>query len=156
MSETKQEERKVQAIVPQRVGLAEADKRHHVVTIPGTAEHTADYLDPAFWSLVANKFTVGDTVEIRDDAMSYWGEYLVLACEPTWAKLHKLREVKLASTATKQDAVAAGYEVDFKGPHLKYCVIRQSDKEIVHRQSQTREAAENWLRDHLKAMRRAA
>lgn len=158
MSDTKQAEQKarqVQAIIPQRVGLAEARKRHHVVTVHDTAKNTEDYLDPAFWALVAKDFTVGDTVEIRDDAMTYWGEYLVLGCEPTWAKLQKLREVSLVAVA-EQDQISAGYEVKFKGPQLKYCVIRLADKEMVHKESQTREAANDWLRDHLKAMRRAA
>lgn len=157
MSEAKKEEKRVvQAINPQRVALAESAKRHHVVTVEGTIKYPEDLLDPAYWSLIANRMTVGDTIEVRDDAMTYWAELLVLACEPTWAKTMLLREHKLGSTVTKQDQVKAGYEVEFKGPHLRYCVVRQSDKEIVHKQSQTREQAEDWLRDHLKAMKRAA
>lgn len=134
---------------PQRRQLADFGKQHHVVTVEA-AEFTEDFLKPEFWALVAKEFKVGDTIEIRDDGMTFWAEYLVLGCGATWAKVSKLRSYALVPE--EQRSVAPDFKVEYKGPHRKYCVIRLSDKSIVHEGEQDAAAANRWLESYAKTV----
>lgn len=151
MSQTKPEEKKreLTQLVPTRRALAEAVMRVHVVTVE-SPEHPEDFLEPEFWALVAKEFTVGDRVEIRDDGMTYWAEFLVLACDRTWAKVHKLREHRLVPVEELQ--LSDDFTIQYKGPHLKWCVLRVSDNSIVHEGEQERTGAVTWLDGYLRVV----
>lgn len=145
----KVEERPLVLLVPNRRALAEQVRQTHVVTVE-SAEHPEDFLKPEFWSLVARDMRLGDHVEIRDDAMTYWGEFLVLACDSTWAKLHRLRESKLVPAAERE--ISPDFKVEHKGPHRKYCVIRLSDKSIIHEGEPDRSRANRWLEEYARTI----
>lgn len=141
------ETRAIQPVVPNRRMLAEHGRQTHLVTVE-TVENPADFEDPAFWSLVAKEMALGDHIEVRDDGMSYWAEFLVVSCDRTWAKVAKLREVRL--TPIKDDAISPDYEVAWKGPHRRWCVIRLSDRSPVHEGAQDRAAANTWLIEYAR------
>lgn len=134
-------------LAPLRRQLAEQAVRHHVVTVE-SAEHADDFLKPEFWALVAKELTIGDRIEIRDDSMTFWAEYLVTACGSTWAKVQQLRNHKLVPEDEK--SVAPDFLVEFKGPHRKWCVLRRSDKSVIHEGEQDRAAANRWLEGYAK------
>jgi hypothetical protein len=136
------EERPIKQLAPQRRKLAEYARQHHVVTVED-AEHPEDFLQPEFWALIAKDMQVGDRVDVQDDELTFFGEYLVMACDRTWAKLHKLHETALVPP--KEAAVSPDFDIQYKGPHLKYCVIRKSDKSIVHEGAASRVDANSWL-----------
>lgn len=143
------EERKINAVVPNRRQLAEHGRQTHIITVED-ASHPEDFLDPAFWALVAKDMQLGDHVEIRDDGMTFWGEYLILAADKTWAKLHKLRESKLVPV--EERSISPDYSVQYKGPHKKYCVVRKSDSSIVHEGAPDRASANVWLEGYARTV----
>lgn len=148
-----EKERAVGMAVPNRVQLAEHGRNVHLFTADDGL-HPGDFLRPEFWGLVSKNFSPGDHVEVRTDDMTFWGEYLVLANDRTWAKLHPLREVKLPSAEARQ--VSPEYKVEHKGPHKKYCVIRIKDSSIVHEGEPERLGAERWLESYLRTIGRPA
>lgn len=140
-------------VVPHRVQMAEHGRNIHLVTAENGL-HPQDFLDPNYWGLVSKNFAPYDHVEVRTDDGTFWAEYLVLACDRTWAKLHPLREVKLPSANV--EAVDPEYKIEWKGPHLKHCVIRLADQSAVHQGEQERAGAVKWLEDHLRVTGRSA
>lgn len=134
--------RPVPQLMPQRRRLAEHARNHHVITVED-AKHPGDFLKPEFWALVAKEMQPGDRVDIQDDGLTFFGEYLVLACDATWAKLHALHIAELVPA--KEQEISPDFKIEFKGPHLKYCVIRLSDNQIVHEAAATRIDANTWL-----------
>lgn len=143
----KLKERPLVQIIPARCKLAESVRSTHVITVED-ASHPEDFLKPEFYSLVARDFVVGGHVEIVDDQMTFFGEYLVTACDSTWAKVHPLREIKLV--ASKEMPVHSDFSIEYKGTHRKFCVIRLRDKTIVHEGAQDRAAANLWLIGYAK------
>lgn len=147
-AEVKEEKKiAVNPVVPNRRVLAEHGRQTHLVTVEGV-EDPAAFEDPAFWSLVAKDMTIGDHIEVRDDALSFWAEYLVVACDRTWVKVAKLREVRL--TPVKDTSISPDYEIAWKGPHRRWCVIRLSDRSAVHEGSQDRATATTWLNEYVR------
>lgn len=148
---TEEKPRAVGMAVPNRVQSAEHGRNVHLFTAE-SGEHPEDFLRDEFWGLVSKNFSPGDHVEIRTDDMIFWGEYLVLAADRTWAKLHPLREIKLPSASSRQ--VSPEYKVEWKGPHKKYCAIRIKDSSIVHEGEQERAGAERWLEGYVRTIGR--
>ncbi len=136
-------------IAPNRVSMGEHARNVWTCTAPSGAQ-PEDFLRPEYWGMVAKTMKPFDHVEVRTDDGTFWGEYLVLASDRTWAKLHPLREVVLPS-ADAED-ISKDYKIEHKGPHLKYCVIRKSDSSIVHEGEQERLGAEQWLSGYLRTI----
>lgn len=145
--------RAVGMAAPQRVQTAEHGRNVHLFTAEN-GEHPEDFLRDDFWGLVSMQkgFQPYDHIEIRTDDGTFWGEYLILACDRTWAKLHPLREVRLPSANARQ--VNPEYKVEHKGAHRKYCVIRVKDSSVVHEGEQERMGAERWLEGYLRTIGR--
>ena len=66
-----------------------------------------DVLEPDFWSYVSIDFKPYDRIEVRTDDSEWFGEYIVMSCDRTFAVVHELTHYKL------------GTEVDVSG-HLAY------------------------------------
>jgi hypothetical protein len=144
-------EREIGMAVPNRIALGEHARNVHVYTAE-SSEHPEDFTKPEFWALVSTKFQPFDHIEIRTDDGTYWAEYLVIAAERTWAKVHKLRDVRLQPL--EQTEVDPEFKVEWKGRHLKFCVIRLSDKSIVHEGEQEKSGASRWLEDYVRTIGR--
>ena len=143
--------RQVGMIVPTRVQFAEHGRNIHLVTAPAGTQ-PGDFLHPEYWGMVAKNFQPYDQVEVRTDDRTFWGLFLVLASDRTWAKLHPIHQVELPSA--EEPAAHAEFEIEWKGPHLKYCVIRKSDRSIVHEGEQERTGAGRWLDGYVRTIGR--
>ena len=118
-------------LIDQRLKLAEFERNTWVVN----AEHGTtinDVLEPAYWAHVAQKFRPYDRVEVRVDSGEWMLELLVLGCDRSWARMHVLHRHELAEVEPEMPA-AAKHRVEWKGPQLKWCVIRNADNEILFR-----------------------
>lgn len=115
-----------------------------------------DVCQPEFWSHVAEKLKPMDRIEVLAEDGSYFAELLVVDAGRLFAKVAVLRFVELASLDVPEDLAStlAEFKVEFKGPTLKHCVIRQSDKQVVQEGIQRKADAEAWIREHLKAIAR--
>ena len=117
--------------------------------------HTMEHmLTPAYWAHVAPKLKPWDRVEVRAEDGTFYAELLVLACDRTWARMHVLRWDDLSTqdvSLTEASQASASYEVKFT-PNLRWHVIRKLDRQVMHKEAQTRADAELWLREHLKVV----
>jgi len=109
-----------------------------------------DVLNPAFWSIQANRFTQGDLIDIRTEDGRFYAEAYVTDVYNTGVKLQILRHVQLDGHIEGK-VETAGYTVEWKGPSWKFCVIRKIDGAIMVKNLTTKEAAADWLEDNAKA-----
>lgn len=137
-------------IDPGRVRLAEYDRNIWIAN----AEHgrtPQDLLDPAYWSLKAAQFQPYDQIEARAEDGSWVAYYIVTDTSRTWARVILDRVVKLTTgdvSLTQAAQIAAKYEVKWKGPQIKYAVIRLADSTAVQQGFKSAEDAHVWLRDY--------
>ena len=92
-----------------------------------------DILQPHFWSHVAKKLKPYSRIEVRIDDGTFFGEYLVLQCDRTWAKVkelsfHSLTSADVSQTESEQ---MQGHRIEWKGPQLKHCIIRNKDNAVI-------------------------
>lgn len=133
---------------PQRMRLAEYETQHWVCTAEqGTV--VKDLLEPSYWAHCSAQFKPYDHVEVRIDDGTWLVNLLVLGCDRNWARVHLLSEHKLTS-ADVSLSQAVKHEVQWKGPHLKFCVIRLSDKEVVKDGIADKKDAFAWMSNHEK------
>jgi hypothetical protein len=137
MSESKQDRRVVSLNEP-RFKLAEAVRNVWVVNAEqGTTVN--DVLEPAYWAHVAQRLRPYDHIEVRIDTGEWLLSLLVLGCDRNWAKVHVLHRYELEKAETDMPK-AKKHRVEWKGPQLKWCVIRNSDNEIIFKEMEKAEA----------------
>ena len=139
--------------VPNRVQMAEGGRNVHLYTAPSGTEPD-DMLVPAYWGLVCKNFRPYDHIEVRTDDGAFWGEYIILASDRTWAKVHPLRVVDLPNAQVEE--IDPAYKIEWKGPHLKFCVLRTENGSAVHEGEQERSGAVAWLQQYLRTIGKAA
>lgn len=130
---------------PSRILPAEFKRHDFVLDVPPgiTIE---DCLEPDFWAITADKLEPYDHVEVRQEDGSWIAELLVMRCERTWAKVHLLNKYDLGDTKVPEE-IEHKHSVEWKGPHLKWAVIRRSDGAILKDRCEKSEAIA-WLRDY--------
>lgn len=111
-------------------------------------------LAPPFWSLYAARLTSMDKIEARAQDKSWYGEYIVVDCARTWARVIPiLGPVNLAAVKDVDDAKLSEelekYDLKFRGPRL-WSVVRKADSTIMTEDHAQRPNAEEWLKKHVK------
>jgi hypothetical protein len=61
-----------------------------------------------------------------------------------------LQEYRLTTGDIARTQSIPRHRVEYKGPHWRYCVIRESDEALLSKEHQQREQAEEWLRNYEK------
>jgi len=138
--------------------LRNAEFERTIYTV--TPEHGTQFeamLQPKYWANVAYKFKPGDRIEVTAENGEWYAELMVIACARLWAKVAPLRFVELTEAAPAGEAAAESdpandYKVGWGGNSAKWRVTRESDKQVLRDKFQTREEAESWLKDYLKAV----
>lgn len=120
-----------------------------------------DVIHPAYWAYHAAKLKPWDRVELCAEDGTWFGEYLVLGCDRTWARVFPLRVIMLTTADVSETQAAkanskgmpkgelSSYEVRFRGPAKKWSVIRRSDGGILAEGMTQKQDAEAWLNKHL-------
>ena len=114
-----------------------------------------DLTNPGFWAHVAFQLRPYDRLEVRSDDGIFFAEYLVLACERTYAKVKELSWISLTTkdVALSQDeADLEKFEYKFRGPHAKHSIIRKSDGAVMVEKLETQDQARQWLLDNKKTL----
>ncbi len=108
-------------------------KEQAIVEWFAVLENGSDYkevFDSAFWAHVAGtKLRPNDEITVTNDEMSFNAVLKVVACGPNWAKVEELYKKDYTKFESLSETV--GYEAMWKGPALKHCVVRLSDKKIM-------------------------
>lgn len=120
----------------------------------------ADILNPAFWSHIAYKLRPYARIEVRCDDGSMFADLVVLNSERTWARVYVLswadlttKDVSQSQSAQAVQAASSAepekaFRVEYKGPHKRFCVIRNADNSYVRENEATKLDAQAWLIDY--------
>ena len=108
----------------------------------GTTLH--DVLQPEFLANVSSRLRPYDRIRIRVDTGEWYSELLVLSCGRVWAKLIPIFTLDLTTqdVETSQADAADRYLIQYRGPHLKFCVIRRTDKAPIKEQLENKAEAQ--------------
>ena len=143
----KKQEREAPMVPPNRCQMAEHGRNIFLITAE-TGEFPGDFLQPEFYAHVAKDMRPMDHVEIRTDDGTYWAELLVTEAAANWAKVHLLREAKLQPAGDQP--TDKRFRIEWKGPHLKHCVIRAKDSSVIHSGDALRKDSMTWLEDYTR------
>ena len=140
--------KRVVILNPQRMGLREERRQDWVVNAEaGTT--IEDVLDPQYWSHMAAQMLPAARVEVFVETGEWMLDLLVLNAGRNWAQVHVLHHYELAERADTMPA-AQRHRVEWKGPQLKWCVIRNADSEIVLKEMASKAAAAERLASYEK------
>lgn len=136
--------KQAQVLMPDRFGLVGQKQNMFVVDLPfGVTEE--DFMDPGYWAHVADQMQPLDEIKVRAEDGSFVVYLLVAWCERNFAKVVFDRRVEC--TVSKEAPVnSVKHRVEWKGPHMKFCVIRNSDSSVL-REGETKDGAARWLRE---------
>lgn len=104
---------------------------------------------PEYFSHVAHKFKPYQTYlrVIPEDGVFY-AEYVVTACDRTWAKVKLLNYVELAGEMDTS-VISEDYEVKLRG-QKRWSVIRKADRTVLSENHFHKADAQQWLMMYLK------
>ena len=140
-----QRPREARQITPERMQPEEFARTSWFITAHfGTA--VEDLLAPGYWAGMAQKMKVSDKIEAWVDDGTWIAELRVLEVAHNWARVIILSQHRLDSPEALRPAVAEEYRVEWKGPHLKFCVVRTRDGAYLSKVHRNREVAEDALR----------
>lgn len=140
----------IPVLMPERIGLSE-DKRHDwVVDLPMTVT-LEEALEPSFWAHVSAQMEPLDHIEVRSEDGSWVAFLIVSFCERNYAKVVLDRQVKLDDNQEVPLATVK-HKVEWKGPHLRFCVIRIADAALLQQGMRDKQAAYQWMTEHEKTL----
>ena len=136
-----------------RFGLADGKRNTWHAVVPAGVPYSSVF-DPIFWSHCASRGPMqpGDWVEVRDDENTYVSLLVVRDVGPAWAKVIQFGEVCSLDAGDEKLPESAEYDVRFKGPHLKWCVIRLKDNVTMTEGIKLKVDAQRWLVDNMRSI----
>lgn len=102
-----------------------------------------------FFAHVAQQLKPYDKILVRTDDGAFYAELLVVRTGKTWAFTEVLVNKEL-SAKVPEKSPSDDYQVAYKGPHRKWCIIRTKDKALVHEGEDSKESAYRWLAEYLQ------
>lgn len=113
-----------------------------------------EILNPGFWATNAGRLTRRDIIHafIEDNSKLY--VLRVLECARNWAKVFIEQEHNYVTEAVQElpPSLADQYEARWRGEHHGHCVIRKKDGEVVQSKLATKQAALNWITEHVRTV----
>lgn len=114
-------------------------------------------LEPGFWAVHATRFKAFDEVRARAEDGTWMARLLVLEAGRTWVRM---KQLEFHNLGTQDEALtrAANMETEeqkklftvvHRGPR-GWSVVRNSDKQVMHENAQTRDSAALWLDEYMK------
>lgn len=141
-----EEKKRPTALHPMRLRAAEYERAVYVADIEfGIAPDAI--LDPGFWAHVASKLPPYTQIEARAEDGSWIAYLVVTGSDRTWARVAVDRVVKL-TTKDVAESQSIKHEVAWKGPVLKYAVIRTSDGAVIKNGFRERSEATQAMFEH--------
>lgn len=141
-------------LTPARLQLAEQRRVIHLATVPaGTTPEQV--LNPDYWAHVAARLRPLDRIEVRPEDLSFLMDLVVVSANRLQARVVQL---SLATTDPVQPEEMesppdAEHEVKWGGVRARFRIIRLHDKSVVRDGFETKAAAEQYLAEHIKALR---
>ena len=154
---------------PSGLKLVEHARTCYAITVPeGTV--LQDVLKPSFWQHNAQRMKVLDRIEVVCEDLTWCADLIVTHVADLTVKVKKLNYVALTKSGEKkgdvsqmelakdQREVGETDTIKFKIQHIPgkgFCVRRaENGSPWIGDGHATRKAAENWIEEHRKTMRR--
>lgn len=135
-------------LAPNRMHLAE-HRRNVFTVVPEHGTSHEELLKDGYWAHVSAKLKPGDRIEALAEDGAYFAEFIVQDAGRLYAKVALLRHVPLDAVEVKEGGlVAAGYDVKWKGPQRRWCVLRGQD---ILKDGMDKGSAVSWAQNHAKA-----
>lgn len=138
-----------------RFHLAEHYQQGYVAVVPKNTDPRS-LEDPAYFANVANLCRASGKIFVECEDGTWVADMYIRAVGPQYVMAKVLNIWDLSDykpQAETETSEKAGYKVEFAGRFHKWRVIRISDSAVVHKEADTRELAEAWLNEHLKAVK---
>ncbi|WOH70655.1 hypothetical protein RX330_20370 [Bradyrhizobium sp. NDS-1] len=116
-------------------------------------ETIADVKSDGFFKGVANKFTMGDLVEVRSANLTFWSLLMAVASDHVAGRveLRTLIETEVEAAETK-DFEADGYTIENTGDVLRrLAVVRKADGKLMKDGFKTKPDAAHYISTELHA-----
>jgi hypothetical protein len=137
------------AMKPTSILLAE----HTTATYHHTPEFQTsidEVLGNDYWEHLARKLRPGDEIKVFAADATYYLHLVVRAATRNEVVLGVLSKVLFKSEAVI--TTSAKYDVKYRGPSVRWSVMKVADGSVIRDNFQTQEEAEKWLTNHDKAM----
>ena len=123
---------------------------YHIV--PPTGTTIKDMEDPAFWCHVAQKLAPGHRIEVDAEDGSFYAKFKVVYTERMAAHVVLLHHTIIDKDILPDvETERKKYNVRFNGPVAKWGIIRHSDKVLLEGSFETKDEANTWLDEYIKA-----
>lgn len=148
------EKEQAPSIFENRLQLTESIVHDYFVTVEEKVTRE-DINRVDFWAHVAKKFRPFTKLRVTTDDAKFYAELLVVTSGSNWAAVRELCYHDLQKTL---DAVpdyenkSTEYEVAWKGPTHKFCIIRKSDSAMIKKELPSRDAANTTLTEYIRAI----
>src|SRR5665213_291961 len=137
---------------PERLALAETIRQQHYLTV--LAGHTIeDVLSEDYLLPLSNRLRRHDQITVSDDRDSFFAELLVLESSSDRVRVILMRASELsiaqaigAPGSAKPRDLDIG--VEYKGPFLKWCVVK--GEKILKDKCESQAIAAHWLGQYSK------
>lgn len=146
-----EEKPKPRKLPESRFRLAESVRNMwSIVPEEGTA--FADLLDPVYWSHNARKLRPCDLIDVLPDDGSYYGRLIVRSIGQAGVHVAKLEYIEFAEIKDAPAGAASLFEVKWKGPHHRWCVVRLADKEAIQTGFENQNDGQRWLVENARTL----
>ncbi len=132
-------------IGPARLQLAEYKHSVHFATVDSDTPYEALFdTTGQFWSSYAKDLRVNDLIRVMPDNRNWFAELLVATCNgANAATVVELWKKDLPNISQKSSDGL--FRIEYMGPHLEWCVIRNSDNSRVKERLKTDGEAMEWV-----------
>lgn len=110
--------------------------------------------DPAFFSTVAQMCRPSGLMFVESDDGLWLAQAYIISVGTNFVNVRVLQVWNMADYKAPPvpNVDPKGYEVQWGGRHHAWRVVRESDKAAVYTGGKSKQDAEAWLTEHLKAM----
>lgn len=135
--------------MPDHFGLAENKRQDWVLDVPVSVT-LEQAMEPSYYAHVAAQMEPLDNVQLRCEDGSWVADLIVQFCERNYARVVLKTHTKLGSEKDAPE-VSVEHRVEWKGPTLKWCVIRNSDNKIIKDGIKSKELGYTERMEHEKS-----
>lgn len=130
-------------ILPSRFKQAEEIRAIWAIC-PEEGTQFEDILKPDYWGHISERLRPTSRVEVHPDDGSYYAEIYIRSVGKQVAQVALIRKIEFDQA--KASAASDDHKVVWKGPIMKWAVVRSADeKAVVHSGFENKDAAVQWI-----------
>ena len=136
----------------QRMNLSASKRSKWFIVVPPSSK-VEELLVPEYWRNHGEMLKPMDKIEAATEDGTWYAEFIVIGSDRLWAKVKQVLYVPLEEDMKDLPATDdQNHEVKWKGPLLKWAVVRNSDSTNLKTGFDTRLLGHQWLAGHLKSL----